>query len=84
MNTAKKADAKHIGLPLYDTVMERIGKPIVYNITMLGALLGITGIVRPESVLAILKERIPPDFLALNQRAFDLGLVLGAQYQYRL
>ena len=84
VNTAKKADAKHIGLPMYDTVMERIGKPIVYNITMLGALLGITGIVRPESVLAILKARIPPDFLALNQRAFDLGLVLGAQYQYKL
>jgi len=84
VKTAKKTDAKHIELPLYDTVMERIGKPIVYNITMLGALIGITSIVRPESVLEILKERIPPDFLAMNQRALDLGLVLGAQYRYTI
>jgi len=84
VNIAKKSDAKHIELPLYETVMERIGKPIVYNITMLGALVGITDIVRPESVLEMLKKRIPPDFIDLNQRALDLGLVLGAQYLYKV
>jgi 2-oxoglutarate ferredoxin oxidoreductase subunit gamma len=59
VKTAKKTDAKHIQLPLYDTVVDRIGKPIVYNILMLGALIGITDIVGPASVLEILKKRVP-------------------------
>jgi 2-oxoglutarate ferredoxin oxidoreductase subunit gamma len=78
VKTTKKVDARQIELPLYDTVMEQVGKPIVYNISMLGALIGITDIVRPESVLAVLKKRIPADFIALNERALDLGFALGS------
>lgn len=84
VKTAKKTDAKHIQLPLYDTVVDRIGKPIVYNILMLGALIGITDIVGPRSVLEILKKRVPADFIDLNQRALDLGLALGAQFKYKV
>ena len=84
VQTAKKADAKQIELPLHAQVMEKIGNPVVYNICVLGALIGITGVVRPESILAVLKRRLPDDLLAMNQRALDMGLVLGAQYQYRI
>jgi 2-oxoglutarate ferredoxin oxidoreductase subunit gamma len=84
VETAKRADAKKIELPMYDEVMDKIGKPIVYNICMLGTLIGITGLIRPESILKVLTERIHADFLSMNQRALDLGLALGAQYQYRL
>jgi 2-oxoglutarate ferredoxin oxidoreductase subunit gamma len=84
VKTAKKTDAKHIQLPLYDTVVDRIGKPIVYNILMLGALIGITDIVGPTSVFEMLKKRVPADFIGLNQRALDLGLALGSQYKYKV
>ena len=82
VETTRKVDAKQLELPMYEQVMEKVKKPIVYNICTLGALLGITQILEPETVLQVLEQRIPKDFLEMNQRAFDLGLVLGAQYQY--
>lgn len=83
VETTRKVDAKQLELPMYEQVMNHIGKPIVYNICTLGALLGITGLLEPETVLQVLKERIPKDFLDMNMRALELGLVLGLQYQYR-
>ncbi|PIE55933.1 MAG: 2-oxoglutarate ferredoxin oxidoreductase subunit gamma [Desulfobulbus propionicus] len=83
VETTKKTDARQIELPLYDTVMEKVGKPIVYNICMLGALVGITGLVNPESVLKVLKRRLPKDFIEMNQQALNIGLDLGSQYQYK-
>ncbi len=76
----RKVDAKQIELPMYDRVMEKIGKPVVFNICVLGALIGITEVIRPKSVMAAIADRVPRDFIDLNNRAFDLGLVLGAQY----
>ncbi len=76
----RKVDAKQIELPMYESVMEKIGKPVVFNICVLGALIGITEVIKPKSVMAAVADRVPKDFLALNNRAFDLGLVLGSQY----
>ncbi len=73
----KKVDAKHITLPMYETVMEKIGKPIVFNICVLGALIGITELVKPKSVLSVLEDTIPKDFMDMNKRALDLGLKMG-------
>ena len=73
----RKADAKQRELPIYATVMEKIGKPIVFNICMLGALLALTDLVKPESVLKVIKTRIPEGFLELNRKALDLGIKLG-------
>jgi len=81
VNTTRKVDAKQIELGMYDTVMEKIGKPVVFNICVLGALLGIQEIIRPESVLSAIADRVPRDFIDLNNRAFDIGLVLGRQYR---
>lgn len=81
VTTTRKVDAKQIELPMYETVMEKIGKPVVFNICVLGALLGLTDILKPESVMAAIADRVPRDFLTMNNRAFDLGLVLGAQYR---
>ncbi|MBF0204681.1 MAG: 2-oxoacid:acceptor oxidoreductase family protein [Desulfamplus sp.] len=78
VKTTKKVDAKQIELPMYDSVMEKIGKPIVFNICMLGSLLGITEFVKPTSVMNVLKTSIPKDFIAMNQDALELGMELGA------
>jgi len=72
-----KVDAQQIQLPMYRTVMEEIGKPIVFNICMLGAIIGLTGVVRAESVMKVVETRIPPAFLDINRKALDLGLKMG-------
>jgi len=74
-----KVDARQVALPLYQTVMDAIGKPIVFNICMLGAVLGLTELVRPESILKVLERRIPSGFIEMNAKALELGLALGRQ-----
>jgi 2-oxoglutarate ferredoxin oxidoreductase subunit gamma len=84
VKTWKKVDSVQRELPIYDTVMEKIGKPIVLNICMLGAVIGITKIVKPESIMKTLESRINPDFLAMNQKALDLGLEMAEKHDRRL
>ncbi len=69
----KKVDARQVELPMYETVMEKIGRPIVFNICMLGALIGLTKLVHPESIIKVLETQIPPSFLDMNRQALDLG-----------
>ena len=75
----RKVDARQKEMPIYQTVMDKIGKPIVFNICMLGVLISITEVVRAESVMKVLEKRIPSDFLDMNRRAMELGMGLGEQ-----
>jgi len=81
VKTQRKADAKQQEIPIYARVMEEIGKPIVFNICMLGTLIALTEVVQPESVMKVIKTRIPKDFLELNRKALDMGLALGKTYK---
>lgn len=74
-----KVDARQIGLPMYKTVMEEIGKPIVFNICMLGTVIGMTGLVKPESLMKVLENRIPAGFIELNRKALELGIKMGEE-----
>ncbi|MDJ0784425.1 MAG: 2-oxoacid:acceptor oxidoreductase family protein [Desulfosarcinaceae bacterium] len=74
-----KVDARQCELPLYRTVMDEIGKPIVFNICMLGAVIGLTGLVQADSIMRTLETRIPPDFLDMNRKALELGLALAKE-----
>ena len=47
-----KVDAIQRELPMYETVMDKIGKPIVFNICMLGAVVALTDLVKPVEALA--------------------------------
>ncbi len=80
VKTTKKVDARQIEVPMYENVMEKIKKPIVFNICMLGALLGITEFVKTSSVMSVLKKNIPEEFIQMNQNALELGIELGALY----
>ncbi len=73
----KKVDAIHRVLPMFDTVIKEIGKPIVFNICMLGALIGITKLIKPESILKVLETTIPSGFMEMNRKALDMGLKMG-------
>jgi len=72
----KKVDARQVELAMYDAVMEKIGRPIVFNICMLGVVIGLTKLVRPESILKVLEAQIPRSFLEINRQALELGLKL--------
>jgi 2-oxoglutarate ferredoxin oxidoreductase subunit gamma len=73
VSTSRKVDAIQAELPLYQTVMEKIGKAVVFNISVLGALLALRPLVPPEAVMSVLRQRFPWEFLALNQMALEVG-----------
>ena len=72
----KKVDAKQVELDMYKTVMDKIRKPIVSNICMLGALVSLTQLVKQESIIKVLEGRFPADLLELNKQALKLGQML--------
>jgi len=72
-----KIDAQQYGLPMFESVMEKLKKPIVFNICMLGAVLGLTRVVTPDSIRKVLKTRIPSQFIELNDQALELGLEIA-------
>ena len=77
VQTQRKVDAQQKELPIYRTVMEHIGNPIVFNICMLGSVIRMTDIVKAESIMKVLKDRIPSSFLEMNRKALDLGMKLA-------
>lgn len=79
VETEKKVDAQQKEIQMYETVMSDIGNPIVFNICMLGAVIGLTGLVKPESIMKSLENRIPADFLEMNRKALDIGFKLGEE-----
>jgi len=79
VQTEKKVAAQQKEIAMYETVMAQIGKPIVFNICMLGAVIALTGLVKPESIMKSLENRITADFLDMNRKALDIGLMLGEE-----
>jgi 2-oxoglutarate ferredoxin oxidoreductase subunit gamma len=73
----RKVDARQVELGMYRAVMDKIGKPIAFNVCMLGAMIGLTGLVRAESITAVLETKIPVDFLEINKRALEIGFQLA-------
>ena len=63
-------------LPLSDTARE-CGAALATNIVGLGALVGIAGVVSERSLREALVDRVAPEALALNTRAFAAGLRLA-------
>ena len=77
VNPNHKVDARQYQLPIFETVMEKIGKPIVFNICMLGVVIAFTKLVKPEAIIKVIQNRIPPDFIEINRKALELGIELG-------
>ncbi len=75
----KKVDAMQYELPMYETVMDEFGKPVVYNACMMGAVVGLSGVVRLASVEKVMEQRLPRAFMEMNRQALRLGYQLGRQ-----
>ena len=69
-----RVDARQVELGMYEAVVNDIGKPIVFNICVLGALIGLTGLIRAESVIRVLETKIQAEFVEINRRALQVGL----------
>lgn len=82
VQTTRKVDAKQIEMPMYEKMMDKIGKPVVFNICVLGTLVSITEVVRPKSVVAAIADRVPKDFIEMNNHAFELGMELGTEFSW--
>lgn len=50
-----------------------IGNPKVANIVMLGYLIKATGLVNPETVIAVIEEKVKAKFVEINKKAFEKG-----------
>jgi 2-oxoglutarate ferredoxin oxidoreductase subunit gamma len=81
VKTQKKVDAQQRELAMYQSVMDKIGKPIVFNICMLGSVISMTDLISPDSIMRVLENRIPADFLEINRQAMDLGLEIGRKFK---
>lgn len=75
-------DARRVELPFQKTVMEKIGKSVVLNICLLGAVVELTGLVKPESVKALIRDRFSSSFHEMNLKALDLGSELLRNHYY--
>jgi len=82
VKTIRKADARQVELPLFETVIQEIGKPIVLNICMLGAVIELTRLVQSDSIMKVLQKRIPASFLKMNREALNLGMALAAEVRH--
>jgi 2-oxoglutarate ferredoxin oxidoreductase subunit gamma len=76
----RKVDARQVELGMHEAVMENIGNPIVYNICVLGVMIGLTQLVKTESILRVLETKVSPELMDVNRRALELGLGLVEGY----
>lgn len=76
VSTAKKIEARQLELPMYQTIVDRLGNALAFSSCMLGVVVGLTNLIRPASVLNVLTERFARE-AELNQQAFNLGFELA-------
>jgi 2-oxoglutarate ferredoxin oxidoreductase subunit gamma len=74
---ARKVDARQVELPMYKAVMDQIGKPVVFNMCVLGSLLGLAPVMKIESIIKVVESKTPTGFLDMNRKALDLGFDLA-------
>ncbi|MEM0089753.1 MAG: 2-oxoacid:acceptor oxidoreductase family protein [Nitrososphaerota archaeon] len=72
VNVSKIGGIKMVGLPA-TKIAEQLGRRVIANIVMLGALSEVTDIVRRESLLNVIRRKFPKA-LELNERAFMEGV----------
>jgi len=73
----RNSDAIQKEYNIYDSVVEHIGNPVVVNVCMLGIVIQLTKIVKPESVIKTLKNRMNSKFLEINEKALMLGIKMA-------
>lgn len=65
-------DVKMYAIPS-TVIAEEMGNRIFANVVMVGFLIGITGIIKPEAVKEALPGSVPERFVEVNIKAFERG-----------
>ncbi len=76
VNQEISADAITYSLPIYETLRNELNTTLGLNICTLGALVGLTNIVSPDSIKNTLTDSFPETYLDLNFKAFEIGMKL--------
>ena len=75
----KETKAKLIALPITRAAKEKLGRDMFANIIALGAIVGITGTVSRESLVAAVLARVPKGTEDKNRQAIDIGFQLARE-----
>ncbi|MCL7412843.1 MAG: 2-oxoacid:acceptor oxidoreductase family protein [ANME-2 cluster archaeon] len=67
---------RHYSVP-FTSMASQAGAVLAANVTALGTIIGLTGIVRPASLEIALRARIKEEMLPLNEKLLKLGLKEG-------
>ena len=62
-----------IKIPIYDTAVQKFGKPMGANIVALGAINGLLNLVTRESLLEAVFDRVPKGTKDINLQALEAG-----------
>ncbi|HYF82887.1 MAG TPA: 2-oxoacid:acceptor oxidoreductase family protein [Clostridia bacterium] len=68
-----KGNKKIYSVPILDTAVKELGKPMVTNIVALGAIVEITKVVTKDSLEKAVLDRVPKGTEELNRKALSLG-----------
>ena len=60
-------------VPILDTAVKELGKPMVTNIVALGAIVEITKVITKDSLEKAVLERVPKGTEELNKKALSMG-----------
>lgn len=69
-----RSDIKAFPIPATRIADDELGKVIVANVVMLGALVALTGIVSEESMRKSIETSVKRDYVEINLKAFEKGL----------
>ncbi|NLN49765.1 MAG: 2-oxoacid:ferredoxin oxidoreductase subunit gamma [Clostridiales bacterium] len=75
----KEGEVKTYSVPIIDTAVNKIGKPMVTNIVALGVVVAITSIVSRESLEKAVLSRVPKGTEELNKKALLAGFEIGEE-----
>ncbi len=64
-------------VPITKVAADDVGRIITANLVALGVVVGATGVAKEESVVAAIRDRVPPGTEELNIAAFKAGLEMA-------
>ena len=70
---------RHLGITASDYALERLGNGQAANMVMLGALVGVTGVVSVDAVRKAIALHVGETFRAINLEAFAAGVELAGE-----
>ncbi|HOM42647.1 MAG TPA: 2-oxoacid:acceptor oxidoreductase family protein [Bacillota bacterium] len=73
VNAVKSGNIKIYSIPIIDSAVKDLGKPMVTNIVALGVLVEITKVISKESLEKAVLERVPKGTEELNRKALAKG-----------